>query len=32
VVFDTPLEDRWNAAAALVGVDPRQLSGYAGHA
>ena len=32
VVFDTPLEDRWSAAAGLVGVDPRQLSGYAGHA
>ena len=32
VVFDTPLEDRWSAAAGLVGIDPRQLSGYAGHA
>ena len=32
VVFDTPLEDRWRAAAGLVGFDPRQLSGYAGHA
>jgi putative transcriptional regulator len=32
VVFDTPLEERWSAAAGLVGVDPRQLSGYAGHA
>ncbi|MEO9078248.1 MAG: YqgE/AlgH family protein [Rhodanobacter sp.] len=32
VVFDTPLEERWGAAAGLVGVDPRQLSGYAGHA
>ena len=32
VVFDTPLEDRWRAAAGLVGVDARQLSGYAGHA
>ncbi len=32
VVFETPLEDRWRAAAGLVGVDPRQLSGYAGHA
>lgn len=32
VVFDTPLEDRWIAAAGLVGVDPRQLSSYAGHA
>ena len=32
VVFDTPLEDRWSAAAGLVGVDPLQLTGYAGHA
>jgi len=32
VVFDTPLEERWSAAAGLVGIDPRQLSGYAGHA
>ena len=32
VVFDTPLEERWSAAAGLVGFDPRQLSGYAGHA
>ena len=32
VVFDTPLEDRWSAAAGLVGIDARQLSGYAGHA
>ena len=32
VVFDTPLEERWSAAAGLMGVDPLQLSGYAGHA
>lgn len=32
VVFDTPLEERWSAAAGLVGIDTRQLSGYAGHA
>jgi len=32
VVFDTPLEERWSAAAGLVGIDPRQLPGYAGHA
>jgi putative transcriptional regulator len=32
IVFDTPLERRWNAAAGLVGVDPAQLAGYAGHA
>lgn len=32
VIFDTPLEERWSAAAGLVGFDPRQLAGYAGHA
>lgn len=32
VVFNTPLEERWSAAAGLVGIDSRQLSGYAGHA
>ena len=32
IVFDTPLEDRWSAAAGLVGVDPSQLSGDVGHA
>jgi putative transcriptional regulator len=32
VVFHTPLEERWSAAAGLVGVDPLQLPGYAGHA
>jgi putative transcriptional regulator len=32
VVFDTPLEERWSAAAGLVGIDPLQLPGYAGHA
>lgn len=32
VVFDTPLEQRWGAAAGLVGIDPAQLTGYAGHA
>ncbi len=32
IVFDTPLGDRWSAAASLVGIDPRQLSSYAGHA
>jgi putative transcriptional regulator len=32
IVFDTPLEERWAAAAGLVGVDPAQLAGYAGHA
>lgn len=32
VVFDTPLEERWRAAAGLMGVDPLQIAGYAGHA
>jgi putative transcriptional regulator len=32
ILFDTALEDRWQAAVALVGVDPNQLSDYAGHA
>jgi len=32
VVFHTPLEERWSAAAGLVGIDPLQLPGYAGHA
>jgi putative transcriptional regulator len=32
ILFDTALEDRWNAAVALVGVDPSKLSDYAGHA
>lgn len=32
VIFHTPLEERWSAAAGLVGVDPLQLPGYAGHA
>ena len=32
VIFHTPLEERWSAAAGLVGIDPLQLPGYAGHA
>ncbi|HJU09007.1 MAG TPA: YqgE/AlgH family protein [Rhodanobacteraceae bacterium] len=32
ILFETALEDRWNAAVALVGVDPSKLSDYAGHA
>ena len=27
VVFDTPYEDRWSAALAVLGIDPRQLVG-----
>jgi len=32
VVFDTPCEQRWLAAAALIGVDLNLLSGETGHA
>lgn len=32
IVFATPVEDRWSAAANLVGIDVAQLAGYAGHA
>jgi putative transcriptional regulator len=32
VLFDTPVEKRWAAAAALLGVDLNLLSGDAGHA
>ena len=32
LIFDTPCEQRWDAAARLVGFDPSRLSDYAGHA
>ena len=32
IIFDTPFQDRWAAAAALLGVDISQLSTYSGHA
>lgn len=32
VVFETPLERRWNAAADLLGVDLNRLTVYPGHA
>ncbi len=32
IVFRTPVAERWSAAAALLGVDLRLLSGDAGHA
>lgn len=32
IIFDTPFELRWTAAAALLGVDITQMSTYAGHA
>ncbi len=32
VIFDLPASERWQAAARLLGVDMRLLSGAAGHA
>lgn len=32
IVFDTPLEERWQAAARALGVDLSRLADYAGHA
>jgi putative transcriptional regulator len=32
ILFETPLEERWEAAAALVGVNIANIAGYAGHA
>ncbi|HHH47371.1 MAG TPA: YqgE/AlgH family protein [Gammaproteobacteria bacterium] len=32
IIFATPVEQRWEAAARLVGVDINQLTGDAGHA
>ncbi len=32
VIFETPFEQRWSAAAGLLGVDIHQLTSYAGHA
>jgi putative transcriptional regulator len=32
VLFDTPLDDRWNAAIALVGINPANLTSYSGRA
>ena len=32
IVFETPSEERWMAAAALLGIDLNLLSGEAGHA
>ncbi len=32
ILFDHPFEDRWEAAAAALGVDFNQLCGDAGHA
>jgi putative transcriptional regulator len=32
VVFETPLEERWQAAASKLGVDLGRLAGYSGRA
>ncbi len=32
ILFDTPIEQRWQAAVGLIGIDPQQLSGYSGRA
>lgn len=32
LLFDTPLEQRWHAAAGRIGVDFSRLTDYAGHA
>jgi putative transcriptional regulator len=32
ILFDTPSEERWLAAAALIGVDLNLLTGEMGHA
>ena len=32
LVFDTPYEQRWSAAAESIGIDPASLSLHAGNA
>ena len=32
IIFDTPVEERWKAAAKLIGIDLSLLSSDAGHA
>lgn len=32
LLFDTPLEDRWQAAAGRIGVDLSRITDYSGHA
>jgi putative transcriptional regulator len=32
VIFDTPIEQRYDRALSLLGIDPRMLSQEAGHA
>jgi putative transcriptional regulator len=32
IIFQTPFEKRWSAAARLLGIDIQNLTNYAGHA
>jgi putative transcriptional regulator len=32
IIFDTPVEQRYDRALSLLGIDPRMLSQEAGHA
>jgi putative transcriptional regulator len=32
IIFQIPFEDRWRAAAALIGIDIDQISSDVGHA
>jgi putative transcriptional regulator len=32
IIFDTPVEQRYDKALSLLGIDPRMLSQEAGHA
>lgn len=32
LLFDVPLDQRWHAATASIGIDPSRLSSYAGRA
>lgn len=32
IIFETPIEDRWQAAASLIGIDLQLISSDAGHA
>jgi putative transcriptional regulator len=32
IIFQTPYEQRWSAAARLLGIDIHQIANYAGHA
>ena len=32
IIFDVPYEARWESATRLLGIDPGQLQGVAGHA